>query len=190
MSSGVSLTADVARLAAMNVEALDRLTVAVFSGSRHHLADMRAHVEAVLTEMTKIAERLAGGFTDGNATLTEDYVRGHLAGFAKGAASTVDDEVVHLRAIRSAWIDFVDDIEIPVDMPEDVAEVDLPKYVAAAFEGELGRLRGDIGALVAVARQTITRIEACTSQSFHADEAVGALKRYLDNMQAAGEVSA
>jgi hypothetical protein len=136
------LTADVARLAAMNVEALDRLTVAVFSGSRHHLADMRAHVEAVLTEMTKMAERLAGGFTDdGAAVLTEDYVRGHVAGFAKGAASTVTDEVAHLRAVRSAWVDFVEGLDIDIDHPLDVSEVDMPKYVGAAIEGELGRLR-------------------------------------------------
>lgn len=60
----VALTADVARLAAMNVEVLDRLALAVFAGQPFVAADVEAHVQQVLTDMTALAERLGGGSTD------------------------------------------------------------------------------------------------------------------------------
>jgi hypothetical protein len=61
-----ALTADVARLAAMNVEVLDRLAFALFSGHRSSFDDLQAHVRQVLDDMTAMAERLRGG--DGEAT--------------------------------------------------------------------------------------------------------------------------
>lgn len=111
------------------------------------VADVAAHLERLSAEAPGIgirdaclllsaADRLRETAAAEEATprYSEDYVRGHLAGFAKGAASTVDDEVVRLRAIRSAWGHLLLHLAVDIDMPDDVAEVDLPEHVGAAIE--------------------------------------------------------